>query len=1606
MAATGRGPIKVGSGYIEINPRLSEEAVKKFRAEITREMEKAGQAAGKEFTAATTEGLVGLPKEVKKIAAKAAQAVEGEAKDSAETIAKIEADLTKQFGEQATKRFREARKLEERKRVLVEETSAATQAALKATLRAETEAGTLAAKTQQQQLARKEKAQAEYEKYVRDSNDRIAKQEAADIAASRKLVQEAEAAKVKATQEASKARQKALEDEARMDREIHTTQERLAREAAAAEVKAQRERQAAIRETLLARQNEQRTFIQTQLQETAAYKAGLTEQLAALRTHLAEVQAAQGAGLTAFRKRLGKVSEATEKFGTNATELGGLITHKIIAPMGIAAGAATAFGVKSADAMLQAQKGLEGMHLELKDVNSLLEQMTKYGIATPYSVNDMLTYGTRYARANAAHNKDFNSDDPLKHAKGSREVSQRSVDMVKMVGDSAAFGGILDPTMVSQGMYALEVIQDMGRVNLRNMKQLERATGIPAEALAQMMGFQDRAYSKKELAEKQKQDEANGVKRKIPTEYSASAQLMDFMANAKETGGVSGEQLIDALLQHWNDPKTGVKGAAARMGSATISGRLEMMKENAQYKLGQLFYTKDEKTGKYKYSGLGESIMGKQVKDKNGTHFEGGLINDVQDIGKDLFPTLKKLLKAFIDGLTTFVGWIKWAAKFLKDHPWITDLVLTVSKFAAGMAPVLLGLGVLSKILGKSGKVLGAGLAPVKGAYKAVRGTVRVGRQVAAGASEWAQGGKFRDGYKAKRDEFRDRNDGGVSRTMRQMADLEEQTKQAEQRAAALREQLREVNSQDLNRIARAIAGGGGGGAGQSIAAAAQQARQAVQHVVSEGLEPLNRTNLNQVDQEIDKVRQSTEKLITELKNGQTEVTQLDGKKLVQLKVTVDGAHGTVTDLKNKIDDTAHSVVVLDGKKLEALKAQFNHVHDAAEKGFTKIGQGTGAGSLAGRVGLLNGRSLNGIKSQFNHVTDAADKAFAKIGQGTGGGSLAGRVGLLNGRSLKDIRGQFDKLTTAADDAYKKVGQGTGAGSLAGRIGLLNGRSLSDIKVQVDHLKDSLDAAHTAANHLNTSLDNIAEHKSGGSSSGKGGKGKTRKPYTGGVITSQGNLAHFATGGVLPGYMPGIDSIPAILSPGEAILRPEVTAALGAPLIHHWNAMARKGMLSRFAGGGIVGRFGVDKIIDMIHNQNIWPDASAAISTMAFDATSVPLGGDIQSGMLGAGKGAGNFIGSDVATKFDGIYNFVTDDAWKFLKRLPTVVGQVIGIIGGAFAPQLGDYFHDDVWKGNGNILDRGERFLGDVFSTKTLTSAFDNLFGGLWDSVKSIVGGAKDLITDPVGSVTKTIDALWDVGTGEINQIVDMVKAVKSFAESPKDYAMTVLGDVYETGKEALPNTKGLFDFSKDDKVNAKKPSDIAEKYSIEDPPGSGVQRWKPSVQRVLKELGLSLSYTDLVLHRIQVESGGNPSAINTWDSNAKAGYPSQGLLQTIPQTFNAYAGPYKKLGMYNGLASIYAGLNYAVHRYGSGWPKALSGTKGYWTGTNSASPGIALVGERGPELIDFSGGERVYNNRDTTDLLSGKKYEIHIHEAKSEDTTQSVLRAMQYAEALYGGL
>lgn len=71
-------------------------------------------------------------------------------------------------------------------------------------------------------------------------------------------------------------------------------------------------------------------------------------------------------------------------------------------------------------------------------------------------------------------------------------------------------------------------------------------------------------------------------------------------------------------------------------------------------------------------------------------------------------------------------------------------------------------------------------------------------------------------------------------------------------------------------------------------------------------------------------------------------------------------------------------------------------------------------------------------------------------------------------------------------------------------------------------------------------------------------------------------------------------------------------------------------------------------------------------------------------------------------------------------------------------------------------------------------------------------------------------------------------------------------------------------------------------------------------------------------VLTIIEHESSGDPNAVNNWDSNAAAGHPSRGLMQTIDSTFEAYKLPGHG-DVYNPVDNIIAGVRYALSRYGS---------------------------------------------------------------------------------------
>lgn len=109
--------------------------------------------------------------------------------------------------------------------------------------------------------------------------------------------------------------------------------------------------------------------------------------------------------------------------------------------------------------------------------------------------------------------------------------------------------------------------------------------------------------------------------------------------------------------------------------------------------------------------------------------------------------------------------------------------------------------------------------------------------------------------------------------------------------------------------------------------------------------------------------------------------------------------------------------------------------------------------------------------------------------------------------------------------------------------------------------------------------------------------------------------------------------------------------------------------------------------------------------------------------------------------------------------------------------------------------------------------------------------------------------------------------------------------------------------------------------------PPGGGgkaapaqVQQWIDEAIAILKAQGYpvdKMSRED-IWTIIEHESGGNPQAINNWDSNAVKGTPSKGLMQTIGPTFASNALPGHG-DIWNPVDNIIAGVRYSISRYGS---------------------------------------------------------------------------------------
>lgn len=364
-----------------------------------------------------------------------------------------------------------------------------------------------------------------------------------------------------------------------------------------------------------------------------------------------------------------------------------------------------------------------------------------------------------------------------------------------------------------------------------------------------------------------------------------------------------------------------------------------------------------------------------------------------------------------------------------------------------------------------------------------------------------------------------------------------------------------------------------------------------------------------------------------------------------------------------------------------------------------------------------------------------------------------------------------------------------------------------------------------------------------------------------------------ADGGVIAGYTPGRDVHTFVsptggilhLSGGEPVLRPEAGLVLGKDWVDGINAAARTGgtrgvrrFISQeqaYADGGFIQSFA--KGGTLIDAANWWIRKGARGSRHS------AFGGRVRSGHS---KNSLHYQDRAVDLNYGPGGTSRTEQAFfnkhvaEFKSLFPKI--RVIWMTKGHY-----DHMHIDTGKG----ADIGN-FAGA-------------LGGGGYGDLYDIKGDVTRWLGDARKAISKTVGdgrlAGLTTGLGE--------KLFTEIAEAKADEFMDTRGMMYGPAGDFKP--------------------------------GSGVSRWRPEVLEALRILNQPTSdmMVNAVLRRMQQESGGNPRAINLWDSNARRGHPSKGLMQVIDPTFRSHGHPGYKSNIWDPLSNILAGMRWSIYRYGS---------------------------------------------------------------------------------------
>jgi SLT domain-containing protein len=237
-----------------------------------------------------------------------------------------------------------------------------------------------------------------------------------------------------------------------------------------------------------------------------------------------------------------------------------------------------------------------------------------------------------------------------------------------------------------------------------------------------------------------------------------------------------------------------------------------------------------------------------------------------------------------------------------------------------------------------------------------------------------------------------------------------------------------------------------------------------------------------------------------------------------------------------------------------------------------------------------------------------------------------------------------------------------------------------------------------------------------------------------------------------------------------------------------------------------------------------------------------------------------------------------------------------------------------------------------------------------------NIVSGAKSVGSGIVSGITDVASLVAGLATGNTSALLNDLLGSIGAGGATGDLAKMIIGVPTTLVHDLIGTMAGAFKSLISSAVGSPVPN-----------VGSGVTRWTSIVDQALLLNHLSTSLASKVLYQMQTESGGDPNAINLTDTNAAAGDPSRGLLQTIMTTFQAYHVAGTSNNIYDPLANVAAAINYAAHVYGPSLQNAsgmgIGSGHGYSAGGYLPAGRWGYVGENGPEVATSlpGGGTRI---------------------------------------------